>query len=768
MMKEKRTMKKKVSFILLSLLLVVGAVIIKKENENESNRAWIGSVIEDKTIKQQLSDISDAHWAKNEIMTLVELGVIKGYPDGEFRSALKINRGQAANLFTEALKLPQMQSRTDFIDVRSQSIYKQGVMATIQAGIFIGKSNEKFGVMDGLTREQMATTLIRAFNFKDTGEKISFKDWNRISKPHRKNVEILAQHGIMTGKKDGTFDPKSIVDRATFAVVLYRSLVVTDKIAERNYIVTEGDTSKNFILNRQNVNFVRVTNKVNPLYIRSSEKITDNGKETRLYDTAKDAIYNYVIGANKAHLEITIRQLKNGDEFVFATLNNISSSNVEVDLFQKESNIQNYRFYRYNRFQIEKNLDNIFGYDASSTPTGLLRLANKDGRIRERMVGQVYRSQQLVKTYHNGGKSFMRNLISEREMISYTMLKEDLYIFYTLSAQGKDIVDTWYMDSKDRLFKTDDHMNNWMLESVQNYSKRNKWYTSTGPYNKMAVSTEPMPTSLQGFGRNLLLVKEDRALTLYKEQGDRYFENLVNNAFINLEIFKGNKDYWETEVTSTYLKGLYGIHAPFIDTRFNEQIALFYYHSGEMFKIPNYKEPLRRYANLLVSQEKAGNIIRVDDNSYYIADYFPIHQSVTTHSSMNHVLGGMNLLLIAYKEFGDNRYLQTATAIQSAISMQKDKWMRSNGDIWYRVNPKGQFAGEDYRHLTLEDLINSYRLWKDIDPTSLPVLEEMIVSKANYLSENRYGYTLKIKNGLEEIGMLQYLPKGELYTDALK
>src|SRR6185312_15050958 len=124
----------------------------------------------------------------------------------------------------------------------------------------------------------------------------------------------------------------------------------------------------------------------------------------------------------------------------------------------------------------------------------------------------------------------------------------------------------------------------------------------------------------------------------------------------------------------------------------------------------------------------------VATGSYYIADYFPIGQEVTTHASMNHVLGGMNILLMAYNEFNDEKYLEAARAIQTAIAAQKNDWIRENGDIWYRISAKHEYKGDDYKHLTLEDLINSYKLWQEIDPTYLPLLEEMIASKASYLS----------------------------------
>ncbi|MBE7063231.1 MAG: glycoside hydrolase [Ruminococcaceae bacterium] len=42
------------------------------------------------------SDVSDRHWAKEEISALARMGVLTGYPDNTFRPDNKINRGEAA------------------------------------------------------------------------------------------------------------------------------------------------------------------------------------------------------------------------------------------------------------------------------------------------------------------------------------------------------------------------------------------------------------------------------------------------------------------------------------------------------------------------------------------------------------------------------------------------------------------------------------------------------------------------------------------------
>ena len=157
------------------------------------------------------------------------------------------------------------------------------------------------------------------------------------------------------------------------------------------------------------------------------------------------------------------------------------------------------------------------------------------------------------------------------------------------------------------------------------------------------------------------------------------------------------------------------ITAPFLAARgLTSKLPYSSYNGGKAFGHDDYTLGLKNYADLLVSQEGKGNIIRVDASSFYIQDYFPGKQNMKTHSSMNHLLGGMNILLLAYQELGDPAYLQTAEAIQSALDKDVNKRLRPDGDIWYKISPDRTFVGRDYVHLTLEDLIHSYELWSAI------------------------------------------------------
>lgn len=724
--------------IILLALLALGLFLMQRDKGNTTAQQPALTLSEfnvdykdKKTILQPYSDITEDVAAYNEIAQLLELGVVIADADGQFRPDKVVTAQEAKAIFEQVARL------------------------TKHASSFSTTTNAP------LTHEQLVKELVQLFQLNNTNESISFKDKKMISDGYQEALTIVAQHQISMGV-DGKIEPAAPIDRATFATLLYRAFVVTGT-KPIDYSIEKSEVAVPLL----DEAYIAQVSADEHLYVRSPLPVEGQKAKTEKHETATDTIYPFIVGDNKADVTVTVRTFKNGDQFVFSTINNHSDQAISVDVFERQKAGMMVDLFRYDRYPLERIGLEVFGDDKSTYPVGLQRMTRDDELVEEKMIGQAYRSKQLTLEYEEtGGTSYVRDFELEYEALSTVSLSTGFISFTTLESNGQDIVDSWHMVSSEPLFTSNDAMESWMLETSQNFIKRNKWYTAQGVYTKMATSIEPMPKSEQGFGRSLLMQKEDRALVLYKQQGDRYFENLVNNSFVSLDQFKGDDPYWLTEVTSTYLKGLYNMTAPFIDTRFNEQIALFYLNAGKDFGIAGFKEPLRNYADLLVSRKEAGHIIEVADDAYYISDYFPLKQDIVTHSSMNHILGGLNVLLLAYEELGDEKYLNTANAIHKAIELEKDLWIRDTGDIWYRVNPKKEFAGDDYKHLTLEDLINTYKFYSRIDQTKLPLVKEMIISKATFLSENELGYTYKIRDGLEEIGMLKYLPEGELFTDA--
>lgn len=195
---------------------------------------------------KKFSDVKDDFWAAQEIYSLVEKGIIKGYQDNTYKPNQSIIRGHVANLLTTALNLTVPSDLKAFDDVDSKSEFAKGAAATKAAGIFQGY-DKRFNANGALTREQMASVLVRAFDLKTPvkGQEIKFTDFEKIGSAHQADVLVLAQNGITLGNKDGSFDPQGAVTRASFAVFLERALKTLDKDTYDLAVMHTNDTHAN-------------------------------------------------------------------------------------------------------------------------------------------------------------------------------------------------------------------------------------------------------------------------------------------------------------------------------------------------------------------------------------------------------------------------------------------------------------------------------------------------------------------------------------------
>lgn len=250
--------------------------------------------------EQYFIDVKAGFWAGNEIETLASFGIVNGYGD-EFKPSQEIIRGQAANLFTRALELEIPEENSPF---EVSQAFQDGVDATYAADIFRGRQDGTFGVTDILTREQMATVIVRAFGLINTGEEITFTDEHRFTESHKENVEILAQYGITTGKEDGSFDPKSAVNRAQFVAFLYRAMVQTGWIEIEGHPYVEDvyalNSSQIMIFGRYFDNVVEDDITVEGNTVVSIEKDVEEDLHILTFDKPFDQGERYFINITSA------------------------------------------------------------------------------------------------------------------------------------------------------------------------------------------------------------------------------------------------------------------------------------------------------------------------------------------------------------------------------------------------------------------------------------------------------------------------------------
>ena len=140
-----------------------------KADENKPSASDDTKDADEKQATIYFSDIA-YHWAKNYIRPMTNKGIFKGYEDGTFRPNI------------------------------------------------------------GLTRQEMAVSVVRLLKLEGEMDKVDmekFTDDSKIASWAKGYVYLLVSKGIFKGYDDGSFDPNGVITREQLALVLSRSLAKT-------------------------------------------------------------------------------------------------------------------------------------------------------------------------------------------------------------------------------------------------------------------------------------------------------------------------------------------------------------------------------------------------------------------------------------------------------------------------------------------------------------------------------------------------------------
>ncbi len=171
--------------------------------------------------KKILTDIQ-GHWAENSIQQLVDLGAIAGYPDNSFLPDNTITRAEFVQMLVKALALKQQGTQV-FEDTKGHWA-EPSIATAIANGIVSGFDADHFGPDVQITREQLASMVMRAAQLTAGTDKLLFTDQAEISVWARASVATLARDGIIAGYTDGSFRPLQSATRAESVTIVLHIL----------------------------------------------------------------------------------------------------------------------------------------------------------------------------------------------------------------------------------------------------------------------------------------------------------------------------------------------------------------------------------------------------------------------------------------------------------------------------------------------------------------------------------------------------------------
>lgn len=180
------------------------------------------------------SDVPENNWAFPYVMALYERGIVSGGGDGRFYPEKQVTRAEFVKMLAGVAGAKvSLQKSTQFKDVPRDSWFAPYVAWAYEKGITKGITETEFGPHALITREQMATLVVRLcekqkIDLQKIQNRIAFTDESSIADYAKKAVGEVQRAGLISGYPDGTFLPKANAKRHEAAKVLASLLALIE------------------------------------------------------------------------------------------------------------------------------------------------------------------------------------------------------------------------------------------------------------------------------------------------------------------------------------------------------------------------------------------------------------------------------------------------------------------------------------------------------------------------------------------------------------
>jgi S-layer homology domain len=163
-------------------------------------------------------DIGSSQFITN-ILWLAESGITTGCAHERFCPTASVTREQMASFMVRAMNLPL--TGEDFFDDDAGSPHQADINRLAAFGVTTGCGTRRYCPGQQVTREQMASYLARALRL-DPADLDYFGDDS--ASVHQPDINKVAERGIASGCGGGNYCPGNVVTREQMAAFLHRAL----------------------------------------------------------------------------------------------------------------------------------------------------------------------------------------------------------------------------------------------------------------------------------------------------------------------------------------------------------------------------------------------------------------------------------------------------------------------------------------------------------------------------------------------------------------
>lgn len=185
---------------------------------------------QNKTAQVQFIDVN-GHWAQQDINTFVKLQMVQGYKDGSFRPNDSITRAEFAVMVSRVFPLQTTdQARVSFADITAHWA-KNEISPLVQLGVLKGYGDGTFKPNQTISREEMVVIMSRIVILSSINKDSVAPKFLDLTRSYAaQEITDAAGAGIVKGKSEAVFDPKGKATRAEALTILINTLDLNDQI----------------------------------------------------------------------------------------------------------------------------------------------------------------------------------------------------------------------------------------------------------------------------------------------------------------------------------------------------------------------------------------------------------------------------------------------------------------------------------------------------------------------------------------------------------
>lgn len=178
---------------------------------------------------KNMQDVKESDWFFKDVSYVLANGIFKGTSNTTFSPNKEMTRGEFVTILGRYAGVKDASktapAKTVFSDVSATEYYGSHVAWAVEKGITKGTSATTFSPNENITREDMATMMVRYANAmninlpKASTEK--FGDDAKISAYAKDSIYVMKAAGILIGNEKNLFAPQDKTLRCEVAKVMH-------------------------------------------------------------------------------------------------------------------------------------------------------------------------------------------------------------------------------------------------------------------------------------------------------------------------------------------------------------------------------------------------------------------------------------------------------------------------------------------------------------------------------------------------------------------